>query len=203
MLLTRPYGPLLPYLRRLRSNRVALNSAYTVGSLASIALLQGLQFLLLARALGAHEFGKVASVVAITSALLPFSGLGLGNVAIMHIARGQARAEVCLGNGLAVTTITAALGVGLAVLIGTTFLHEPGTWILMLLFGVSEILLTKYIDVAAHVFFGLERHAVAAFFYNLHILVRLVCAAALYWAWTRPTALAWAQLHLAAGMLSA
>jgi len=203
MLLTRPYGPLLPYLRRLRSDRVALNSAYTVGSQASIALLQALQFFLLARALGSHEFGQVASVVAITSALLPFSGLGLGNVAIMHIARAQAHPEVCVGNGFAVTTITGALLVGLAVLIGTSFQAEPGIWLLVLLFGVSEILLTKYIDLAAHVFFGMEMHAVAAFFYNLQMIVRLACAAALYWGWTQPTALAWAQLHLGAGALTA
>ncbi len=132
--------PLLPYLRRLGSNRVALNSAYMIGSQFSTALLQAVQFLLLARALGSHEFGIVASVVAITSGLLPFSGLGLGNVAILSIARGQASAERSLGNGLAVTTVTAAVGVGLALLIGKFFLDEPGIWLLVLLFGVSEIL---------------------------------------------------------------
>jgi O-antigen/teichoic acid export membrane protein len=202
MLLTPSYAPLLSYLRRLRSDRVALNSAYMIGSHASVALLQGLQFFLLARALGSHEFGRVVSVIAITSALLPFSGLGLGNVAIMRIARRQARAESFLGNGLAVTTATAAVGLGLALLIGNTFLNEPGTWLLVLLFGVSEILLTKYIDLAAHVFFGLEQHAVSALFYNLQMLVRLACAAALFWGWAEPTALAWAQLHLAGGVLT-
>jgi len=202
MLLTRPYAPLLSYLRHLRSNRVALASAYMIGSQTSIALMQALQFLLLARALGSHEFGRVASVVAITSAFLPFSGLGLGNVAIMHIARGQARAAWSLGNGLAVITVTAAVGVALALLIGKTFLDDPGTWLLVLLFGVSEILLTKYIDFSAHVFLGLEKQVVAAFFYNLLMLARLSCAAILLWGWAQPTALAWAQLHLAAGALT-
>jgi O-antigen/teichoic acid export membrane protein len=202
MLLTRPHGPVLTYLRGLRSNRVALNSAYMMGSQFSIALLQAVQFLLLARALGSHEFGIVASVVAITSALLPFSGLGLGNVAIMHIARGQAGADRSLGNGLAVTTVTAVVGVGLALLIGKFFLDEPGIWLLVLLFSVSEILLTKYIDIAAHVFLAREEHGVAACFLNLQMLVRVVCAAALWWGWTQPTALAWAQLHLGAGVLT-
>lgn len=199
MQLTQPRAPLLSYLRRLRSNPVALNSVYMIGSQASMALLQGLLFFMLARALGSHEFGRVASVIAITSALIPFSGLGLGNVAIMHIARGQARPDQSLGNGLAVTTITAAVGVGLALLIGKTFLDDPGIWLLVLLFGLSEILLTKYIDLAAHVFLGLEKHVVAVFFYNLQMVVRVACAAALLWGWTQPTALAWAQLHLAAG----
>lgn len=202
MQLTQPRAPLLSYLRRLRSNPVALNSAYMIGSQASMALLQGVLFFMLARALGSHEFGRVASVVAITSALIPFSGLGLGNVAIMHIARGQARPEQSLGNGLAVTIVTAAVGVGLALLIGKTFLDDPGIWLLVLLFGLSEILLTKCVDLAAHVFLGLEKHVVAVFFYNLLMVVRVACAAALLWGWTQPTALAWAQLHLAAGALT-
>lgn len=203
MLLGRPYAPVLTYLRGLRSNRVALNSAYMMGSQFSTALLQAVQFLLLARALGSHEFGIVASVVAITAAIFPFSGLGLGNVAIMRIARGQAGADQSLGNGLAVTTITAVVGVGLALLIGRLFLHEPGIWLLILLFGVSDILLTKYMEIAAHVFMAREEHGVAACFLNLHMLVRVACAAALWWGWTQPTALAWAQLHLAAGALTA
>jgi O-antigen/teichoic acid export membrane protein len=90
-----------------------------------------------------------------------------------------------------------------ALLIGTTFLRNPNVWILMLLLGTSEIMLTKCIDVAAQMFFGLEKHRVATLFYNLHMLVRVACAAALYFAWSRPTALVWAQLHLAAGVLTA
>lgn len=202
MLLTRPYAPMLSYLRSLRSNSVALNSAFMIGSQACVALFQGLQFYMLARALGAHEFGIVASVVAITSVLLPFSGLGLGNVAIMHISRGQALAQWALGNGIAVTTVTAAVAVGLALLIGHTYLPEPGTWLLVLLFGVSEILLTKYIDLAAHVFLGLDKQVVAGLFYNLLMLVRLSCAAVLLWGVEQPTALTWAQLHLAGGALT-
>jgi hypothetical protein len=48
MLLTSPYAPLVTYLRRLRSNPVALNSAYMMGSQFSVALLQVVQFLLAA-----------------------------------------------------------------------------------------------------------------------------------------------------------
>lgn len=203
MLLTRPYLPLLDYLRGLRSNRVARNSAYMICSHASLALLQGTQFFLLARALGSHEFGMVASVIAITSALLPFCGLGLGSVAIMQIARGQARPEKSFGNGLVVVTVTAAVGLGLALLIGKTFLDEPGILLLVLLFGISEILLTKTIDLAGQVFLGLDKQLVAVFFSNLLWFVRLVCVAALYLGWTHPTALLWAQLHLAAGVFTA
>src|SRR4051812_38532178 len=103
-------GLFVPYLRRLRFDPAARSPAFVIGCQISLALLQGLQFFVLARALGAHEFGRVASIIAITSVFLPFSGLGLGNVAIMRISRRQARATSVLGNGLAVTAVTATLG---------------------------------------------------------------------------------------------
>ncbi|MEJ6022115.1 lipopolysaccharide biosynthesis protein [Ramlibacter sp. PS4R-6] len=189
--------------RRQARNPLARRSAFVMGSQFSIALLQALQFFLLARALGPAEFGHVASVVAIVSVLVPFSGLGLGNMAVLRIARGQASAATSLGNALAMTTGTAVIGVALAVAIGAGFLREPGTWLLMLLVGVSDILLTKYIDVAAHVFYGLDRHRFPVLFYNLHMAARVLCAAALWAGLTPPTALAWAGLHLASGVVAA
>jgi O-antigen/teichoic acid export membrane protein len=194
--------PVISRLRRLRADPDARNSACMVTSYASLTVLQGALFFLLAWALGAHEFGKVASVVAITSALLPWSGLGLGAVATMRIARSQVRPQEALGNGLAVTTVTAVAGVGLALLIGYTFLG-PAVIPLLILFGISEILLTKYVDIAIQVFLGLEQHAVSALFQNLVLASRLACAAPLVLGWIEPTALAWAQLHLLAGAFAA
>jgi O-antigen/teichoic acid export membrane protein len=191
------------YIRRVRANPVARNSAYVIGSLLSLAFLQGLQFFLLARALGPIEFGHIAAVVAITAAIVPFSGMGLGNMAVLRIARRQAGAQASLGNALAMTTVTGSIGVGLAVALGAGFLHQPGTWLLMLLLGTSDILLTKYIDVAAHVFYGLEKHPFSLVFYNLHMVLRLACAAALWAGIGEPTALGWAQLHLASGVATA
>jgi O-antigen/teichoic acid export membrane protein len=196
-------APLTAKLRRLAADPASRMSLYMMGSHALLAVLQGVLFFVLASALGAHEFGKVASVVAITSALLPFCGLGLGNVAIIHIARRQSGAAQCLGNGLAVTVITSALCLVLAVFISGSFLTDPGVMLLALLFGASELLLTKCVDLAAHVFIGLERQLVAAVFYNLLMFARLLCAVALLVGWASPSALVWAQLHLAAGAFTA
>ena len=67
------------------------NALHMVGAQFSGSLLQGLQFVLIARALGAHDFGRMAGVLAITSVLLPFSGVGAGNVMVMRLARKEAR----------------------------------------------------------------------------------------------------------------
>ncbi|TFZ03663.1 lipopolysaccharide biosynthesis protein [Ramlibacter humi] len=189
-------------LRTLRADPDARNSACMVMSYGSLTVLQGTLFFLLARALGAHEFGKVAGVVAITSALLPWSGLGLGAVATMRIARNQVRPREALGNGLAVTAVSASAGVGLAVLVGHLFLG-PAAIPLLVLFGISELLLAKFIDIAAQVFMGLEQHAVSALLQNLLLAARLACAMPMVLGWIHPTALAWAELHLLAGTCAA
>lgn len=189
-------------LRRLASSQFGRKSLTMISSQLTLALLQGLQFFVVARALGPHEFGRIASVVAFTSALLPFSGLGLGNIAIMRLARRQGEPSLYLGNALFVASITGAAGIALAVGAGGSFLGDPGAWALLALLGCSEILLTKYIDIAAHVFFGLERHELSAVFYNLHMLVRLLAAGGMYLLASAPTAEEWAVLHLGAGLVT-
>jgi O-antigen/teichoic acid export membrane protein len=192
-----------PGLLRLWDDQVARNSVYVLSSQASLMLLQAIQFLLLARALGSDEFGRFASVAAITSALAPFSSLGLGNVAILRISRGEGTPHTSFGNALMVTAIAGVICLGGALLIGPAALRQPGTWLLILLLGLSELLLAKCVDMTANVFFGLEKHGIAMLLYNLQMAGRTLSAAVLYWAWTHPTALDWAQLHVISGVLTA
>jgi len=178
------------------------HSLYMVASQLSMTLLQGLQFLVLARVLGPEQFGRVASVIAFTSPLLPFSGLGLSNVALKRLARGEGAPQLYLGNALAVTSLTGLAFVLVAAAAGSSFLSEPQVWLLLIVFGLSELIVTKYIDVAAHIFFGLEQHGRAVLFYNLQQALRLAFAVSLAFLFIQPTAWDWAWLHLASGSLA-
>jgi len=177
------------------------NSLYTIAGQASVATLQVLQFLLVARSLGPHEFGLVASVTAITGALVPFSGLGLGNVAIMRIARGQASAAQLLGNALAVTSWTGALCVCAAFVIAQLSLGLSDIGLVVVAFGVADIIIGKYVDVAAHIFYALERNGTAALFYNLQLMLRVLFAGSLYLL-PAPNALQWAGLYACASVFT-
>lgn len=168
-----------------------------------LALVQGLQFLIIARALGPHEFGKVASVLAITGALLPFSGLGSANTMVMHLARGSKEAHMLYGNAL-----TAGLSVGsmLALLAsGATlaFTGDHGFASLCLIFGASELMLTKLVDISQHVFLGLEKHTIASRFLLLQSSFRLAGAVSIGLLLPNPDATQWAWCHLLCGGLAA
>lgn len=196
-------GAAADILRRLRLDRSSLPHLFMITSQFLMAAVQGLQFFLIARALGSHEFGRIASVVAIASALIPFCGLGLGTVALMRISRGETPAAQALGNGLAVTSGTAVVGVAISMLIAGCVLTDPEVLTLAFFFGVSEILLTKCVDLVTQVFLGLERNFVAVFFLHLLWLTRLACAVALYAGWAAPTAVSWAHLHFGATLFTA
>ena len=178
------------------------NALHMVGAQFSTSLLQGLQFILSARARGAHDFGRMAGVLAITSALLPFSGMGAGNVMVMRLARGEASPALYLGNALMVALVSGTLLVALAAFAGPLFLRDPTLLGLVVLLGLSEILVTKFIDIAAHVFYGLDRHALSGAFYSLHAAVRL-CAAAVFYAFlSEHGVMLWGAMHLAAGVIA-
>lgn len=146
------------------------------GSQLLVALFQGIQFILIARALGVHDFGRMAGVLAMTAVMLPFSGLGAGNVIVIRLARGAGNPRVYFGNALLVAVISGLLLVLLYILWGLTFLPTLTTPLILLVFGISEILVTKFIDIAAHVFYGFERHAYSGLIYSLHSFMRMLFA---------------------------
>ncbi len=174
-----------------------------VGAQFSGSLLQGLQFILIARALGAHDFGLMAGVLAITSALLPFSGVGAGNVMVMRLARKEAPPALYFGNALVVALVSGSLLVALAALAGPLFLRDPSLLGLIVLLGVSEILVTKFIDIAAHVFYGLDRHAFSGSFYTLQAALRLCAAGVFYTLLSERGVMLWATMHLGSGIVAA
>jgi len=167
-----------------------------------LALSQGVQFLLVARAVGPYEFGKVASILAITSALLPFSGLGSANTMVMHLARGAGEERMLYGNALfaglctgVVLTILASLGTSL-------FASDSQLWLICVIFGLSELVVTKLVDISQHVFLGLERHVIASRFLLSQSVCRLLAAILMGFVIKTPNALQWSMFHLFAGLVA-
>lgn len=190
------------------------------GSQILVAVFQGLQFILIARALGAHDFGRMAGILAITAVLLPFSGIGAENVIVIRLARGLGKAPVYYGNGLLMALLSGLVLIALYCFIGTTYLATLSTLKLLIIFGFSEIIVTKLIDISAHVFFGFEQHVFSGLFFSLHSLFRMLFASAFFallyrqgelkqWlqitcdlAFPDDNLVLWAWFHLCAGLLA-
>ena len=199
----RPAVPRPSKAHRLDFSRLKRNALHMLSAQVGASVLQGLQFILIARTLGAHEFGRMAGVLAITAALLPFSGVGAGNVMVMRVARKEGEPALYFGNALMVAALSGCVLIALAALAGPLFLRDPSLLGLTLLLGTSEILFTKFVDLCAHVFYGLDRHAYSGSFYGLHAGMRL-CAAIVFCSFlSEHGILLWAAVHLGAGLLVA
>lgn len=191
------------FLSRMRSGRSVRRVFFIGGRHAVTTALQALLFLLLARGLGPGEFGKVAGILAFTAAALPFASLGMGQIAIRRIARREAPPGLCLGNALAVTSVVGTLGsIAVVGLVGV-FYGSRDAALLAAIFGLSELVVARYIDTSAEALYGLDQHARAAVCNIVLASTRVLMALALN-AWVdSPSAWDWALLHIGSALFTA
>ena len=167
-----------------------------------VAAVQGFQLLVVARTLGPHEFGKVAGILAITAALLPFSGLGTANMMVMQLARGEKAIARLYGNSLTAGLLSASVLTALVLAGFYIWDGDHGFLLIVLLFCISELVFTKAVDISQHVFFGLDRHAVASKFLVVQSSFRFAGAVILMQLGLQ-TAHDWAMAHIVGGGLAA
>lgn len=166
-----------------------------------VAALQGFQLLMVARTLGPHEFGRIAAVLAVTTALLPFAGLGTANMMVMHLARGERDAGRLYGSSLTAGVLSGLLLTAM-VMLGFYCWDGPDHLLMVLLFCLSELVFTKIVDISQHVYFGMDRHAVASKFLILLSGLRFI-GALLMLLLHFQSGEAWGVAHLSGGILAA
>lgn len=174
-----------------------------VGGQLTVAISQGLLFIALARALGPSEFGVLAGVLAISSMILPFAGLGAANVMIKRFAQKTGHLNTYYGNALFVSWISATILIPIAILACIYLFENTASIELVVLICISEVLFTKIVDVAAHVHIAQERHRYAGLLYAVHSLARLSFALAFLLMPILRTAEVWAIFHFCSGIVSA
>lgn len=187
------------------------NTLHMLSSQAVMTVCQGLQFVIVARALGATEFGRLAAILAINSVLVPFSGLGSNNITIMRLARGSSEAPLCYGNSLMMGCLSGFALIGLALFASMTFLGSMASPGVILIFGIADFILSFSIGAAACVFFGLDKHRYASRFQSLQAFSRLCCAGAfvslhklgVFSTWSALYAQIWGWFYLLGSLIAA
>ena len=154
-----------------------MSFVHVLGGNTLVTIAQGLQFLLLARVLGPDEFGLIAATGGVTALLMPFSGAGSANVMVMRGARDQALLPLYFGNSLAVMLGTAALLIAASTAVVGALLDHQVSTSLMLLFGLSELLAAKTVDICWHVFLARDEVPRTSRMQAFHSGVRFLSAA--------------------------
>ena len=185
-------------IHKIRSSTLAHNTGWMFGGYGLQILVQATYFILVARTLGARQYGAFVAVTALVSIAAPFSGFGAANLLVKNVARDRSLMADYWGNGL---LMIGASGLGfLAIILGSAKLLLPDSVALasVLLVGVSDLVLVKVSDLAAVGFQAIERMSRSAQLQVLTSIFRLAGIILLKLFVVHPTAEAWAVVYLVA-----
>ncbi len=109
----------------LLTNRLARNTVWMSIGQGLRLVLQAAYFVVIARSLGAANYGAFVGVVALVGILFPFATLGSGNLLIKNVARDSSRFAAYWGRALVTTTL--ASSVLFALVLSLSLLVLPGS----------------------------------------------------------------------------
>jgi O-antigen/teichoic acid export membrane protein len=193
---------LLGWRDRLRASVLARNTAWMGLGRAIRIGIQALYFVMIARALGAREYGAYVGVVALVGVAAPFAGLGSGYLLIKHVARAPQTFRVHWGKALATTAVTGTILLAVVVMGAKLVLPSSIPLHLVLVVGAADLLFSRVLDLSAQAYQGFQRLDRTAQIQLLLSPLRLLGAAVLIAATRAPTAVEWGTLYLLSSMVS-
>ncbi len=138
-------------------------------------------FIILARALGSGQFGKLLVIVAVTSLAMTLTGVGAGDAMIRRTARNRHDYQLMLGHGLILIAVTGVVLTAIATGVLCFLVHASASpWenaLIMTAFGASNIILFPFITYTEQVFIGLMKFRLANTVNAGFSLVRVLSAA--------------------------
>jgi O-antigen/teichoic acid export membrane protein len=177
--------------RRLRQSLVARNTAAMLAGSGTRLLIQGVYFVLIARALGPEQYGAFVGVVALVAILAPFAPLGTGQLLVRNVARERETFGYSWGNALWMTSVAGSLLIGLTLLLARYILAATAPLALVLLVACSDLVLAAVVNVGALAFVAVEELHSTARIYVAMSGARAAGALVLIVSVRHPTALSW------------
>ena len=162
-------------------------------------LSQGLYFIVIAKTLGAEQFGTFSGAFAFVNIFSPISMFGSGNLLVMNVARDNSSFDRFFGNCTIFLLMSSSVLLSIVILLSKFFL--PQTPLLVVIFiGVAELLFYRFVDIAAQSFQALERMKVSANIYLVSSLVRLTMSF-IFLLILNHNVVAWSAVYLASNII--
>ena len=177
------------------------NATWMFMGLAARLVIQAVYFVIMARSLGAQQYGAFVAVTAAAAIASPFVGFGCGSLMIRNVARDRGTLPENLGGSILITAWT---GMALSLVVGLVcLLALPATipTLVIVLVTLSDTLVIRFVDVASWAFQAVEKLAWTArlnVFASLTRLGGLITIVVLH----HPTVLAWSIAYLVTAFIS-
>ena len=180
---------------RLPSGELARNIGWMLMGNGSRLLLQVGTFVLITRVLGSAGFGAFAGVLALVNLVVPFVGLGAGNVLVKNTARDGAAFAASWRAVVRVTGLTGA-GLFLATVAAAPLLLPPKVPIvLVVLVAGSDVLVAGFYDASWKAYQAFNRLRRVAQLHMLLSLLKLGAAVVLGTLIAAPSPVVWGLLY--------
>jgi O-antigen/teichoic acid export membrane protein len=157
---------------------MARNASFMFGGQGISFLTQAIYFVLLARLLGATEYGVFAGAFALVSIVAPYSALGANMLFMRYVPREARSGPVYWGNSLLITTVLSAVLAGLFAVVGPRYTHIPSPMLFVVL-TVANCFLQQIIMIGASVYQTFEKMHVTATLTLISNLARLAVLVAM------------------------
>ena len=99
----------------------------------------GRHFVLIARALGPHEYGAFVGATALIAIVGPFAGVGGGNLLVKNVSRDKSLFTVYWGNALLLLALSGIVLLGLVVVVAHLILPPAIPLLLVVLICLSDL----------------------------------------------------------------
>jgi O-antigen/teichoic acid export membrane protein len=171
-------------------------------ALAGRVALQAVMFFLVARTLGASEFGLFAAALAVVAVVMPFAAVGMGNVLVMRAAREPQLLSRYWSRSF-VTLAFSAPALTLFVVIGGKALLPAVPLSVFLAICLAELLLVRVAEVSAQAFQATDLMAWMAAIVFGGVLARALAAVLMSLSMPSASASEWAVWYALAALVSA
>src|SRR5271168_3965147 len=182
-------------INRVKGSRIARNAGWLFAGQGLSAFSQAVNFVILARLLGANQYGLLAGAAALVNVVSPYSTLGSGLIFLRYVSPDHSRFREYWGNILIATGLIGTLLV-LALHFTGSWLIGPQSALLLVLLAIGDCLCQQLIFCAGQVFQAFEQMKYTAGL-NLSIsLIRTLLAVGMIIVLRTATAVQWAVASL-------
>jgi O-antigen/teichoic acid export membrane protein len=175
---------------------VASNTVWMLFGQGLKLLVQALYFTVIARSLGAQNYGAFVGVVGFVGIMLPFASMGSGYLLIKNVSLDKNQFRKNFGNALITTLVASSILFCVAVAASHFLLPSGISQKLITMVAVSDLFGTSIANICGQAFIAFERMKWTASLNVLLSVIRLVAAGMLATLHANPTALQWGEYYL-------
>jgi O-antigen/teichoic acid export membrane protein len=179
----------------LRKSRLARNTVWMTLGQGLRLVIQALYFVLIARSLGAVNYGAFVGVVALVGIVYPFATLGSGNLLVKNVSRDAKLFGLYWGRALATTAVSSSILFSAVLLLSHFALPGSIPFRLVILVAGSDLFGLSIIQLCGQAFQTFERLNWTATITVMGSASRLTGALILVALHHHPSALQWGYLY--------